>query len=321
MTIIELKNQIIKNQLNNLYIFTGEEIGIINIYLNQMSKTLNIPITRAESVASIYTQCTSRSMFGNTTGFYVIRNDKDITKEEKAYQSLSKDIGKNVIVLLYDKVDSRLKFGKFFKDQTITFEKLAPTVLKSYVKKACPGLSDKNCEHLIELCNGSYDLCMLEIDKIQQYADYSFTNEIRMKPDMITEDKSFLELLKSGVIYQPEESDVFKWTDAVCSRRAEAAFRLERILRDNGTQSINMLGTLYNSMKSILLIQCCQGSNVCEITGLDNRQVYFNKKYVGIYRKEELVKSVRLLAKLVNDIKSGKMDDEVATKVALVNIL
>lgn len=317
MTIIELKNQIIKNQLNNLYIFTGEEIGIINIYLNQMSKTLNIPITRAESVASIYTQCTSRSMFGNTTGFYVIRNDKDITKEEKAYQSLSKDIGKNVIVLLYDKVDSRLKFGKFFKDQTITFEKLAPTVLKSYVKKACPSLSDKNCEHLIELCNGSYDLCMLEIDKILHYQETTYDRDDYK--DSV--DRCFDVLLKSGVIYQPEESDVFKWTDAVCNRRAETAFRLERILRDNGTQSINMLGTLYNSMKSILLIQCCQGSNVCEITGLDNRQVYFNKKYVGVYRTEELVKSVRLLAKLVNDIKSGKIDDEVATKVALVNIL
>lgn len=317
MTIIELKNQIIKNQLNNLYIFTGEEIGIINIYLNQMSKTLNIPITRAESVASIYTQCTSRSMFGNTTGFYVIRNDKDITKEEKAYQSLSKDIGKNVIVLLYDKVDSRLKFGKFFKDQTIMFEKLAPNVLKSYVKKACPGLSDKNCEHLIELCNGSYDLCMLEIDKILHYQETTYDRDDYKN----SVNYCFDVLLKSGVIYQPEESDVFKWTDAVCSRRAETAFRLERILRDNGTQSINMLGTLYNSMKSILLIQCCQGSNVCEITGLDNRQVYFNKKYVGVYRTEELVKSVRLLAKLVNDIKSGKIDDEVATKVALVNIL
>lgn len=317
MTIIELKNQIIKNQLNNLYIFTGEEIGIINIYLNQMSKTLNIPITRAESVASIYTQCTSRSMFGNTTGFYVIRNDKDITKEEKAYQSLSKDIGKNVIVLLYDKVDSRLKFGKFFKDQTITFEKLAPTVLKSYVKKACPRLSDKNCEHLIELCNGSYDLCMLEIDKILHYQETTYDRDDYK--DSVNH--CFDVLLKSGVIYQPEESDVFKWTDAVCSRRAETAFRLERTLRDNGTQSINMLGTLYNSMKSILLIQCCQGSNVCEITGLDNKQVYFNKKYVGVYRTEELVKSVRLLAKLVNDIKSGKIDDEVATKVALVNIL
>lgn len=315
MTIIDLKNQIMKNCLTNVYIFVGEEIGIMNIYLNQMAKTLNMPVTRAESVASIYAECTSKSMFGNTTGFYVIRNDKDITKEEKAYQSLSKDIGKNVIVLLYDKVDSRLKFGKFFKDQTITFEKLAPNVLKSYVKKACPGLSDKNCEHLIELCNGSYDLCMLEIDKILHYQETTYDNED------YTVDQCFDVLLKSGVIYQPEESDVFKWTDAVCNRNRKEAFKLERILRDNGTQSINMLGTLYNSMKSVMLIQCCTGQHVCEITGLDNRQVYFNKKYVGKYKTGELVRNVKLISRVVDGIKNGLYDDTYATRFVLCNIL
>ena len=315
MTIIDLKNQIMKNCLTNVYIFVGEEIGIMNIYLNQMSKTLNMPVTRAESVASIYAECTSKSMFGNTTGFYVIRNDKDITKEEKAYQSLSKDIGKNVIVLLYDKVDSRLKFGKFFKDQTITFEKLAPNVLKSYVKKSCPNLSDKNCEHLIELCNGSYDLCMLEVDKILHYQETTYDKDDYK--DSV--DHCFDVLLKSGVIYQPEESDVFKWTEAVCNRKD--AFKLERVLRDNGTQSINMLGTLYNSMKSVMLIQCCTGQHVCEVTGLDNRQVYFNKKYVGRYKTEELVRNVKLISRVVDGIKNGLYDDTYATRFVLCNIL
>lgn len=313
MTIIDLKNQIMKNCLTNLYVFVGEEIGIMNIYLNQMSKALNMPVTRAESVASIYAQCTSKSMFGNTTGFYVIRNDKDITKEEKAYQSLSKDIGKNVIVLLYDKVDSRLKFGKFFKDQTITFEKLAPNVLKSYVKKACSGLSDKNCEHLIELCNGSYDLCMLEIDKILHYQETTYDRDDYK--DSV--DHCFDVLLKSGVIYQPEESDVFKWTDAVCTRNCKEAFKLERILRDNGTQSVTMLGTLYNSLKSILLIQCCQSSHVSVVTGLDNRQIYFNKKYVGNFDTSDLVYAVKLIAKVVDGIKTGLYDDVYATRYVL----
>ena len=313
MTIIDLKTQIMKNCLTNLYVFVGEEIGIMNIYLNQMSKTLNMPITRAESVASIYAECTSKSMFGNTTGFYVIRNDKDIAKEEKAYQSLSKDIGKNVIVLLYDKVDSRLKFGKFFKDQTITFEKLAPNVLKSYVKKACPGLSDKNCEHLIELCNGSYDLCMLEIDKILHYQETTYDRDDYK--DSV--DHCFDVLLKSGVIYQPEESDVFKWTDAVCTRNCKEAFKLERILRDNGTQSVTMLGTLYNSLKSILLIQCCQSSHISVVTGLDNRQIYFNKKYVGNFDTSDLVYAVKLIASVVDGIKTGLYDDVYATRYVL----
>ena len=72
MDITVLKDQIIKNNLSNVYIFTGEEIGIQNIYLNQMSKVLNMPITRADSVSEIYNKCTSKSLFGSSKGFYVI---------------------------------------------------------------------------------------------------------------------------------------------------------------------------------------------------------------------------------------------------------
>ena len=317
MTIIDLKNQIMKNCLNNVYVFAGEEIGIINIYLNQMSKVLNMPITRADSVLSIYNQCVSKSMFGNTIGFYVIRNDNDITKQEKVYQTLSTDIGKNIIVLLYDKVDSRLKFGKFFKEQTVVFEKLSPNVLKTYVKKACPGLSDNHCEQLIDLCNGSYDLCMLEIDKILHYQETTYDRDDYK--DSVN--YCFDVLLKSGVIYQPEETDVFKFTNAVCSRYKDEAFKLEKILRDNGTQSINMLGTLYNSIKSIMLIQCCNGQNICEVTGLDNRQVYFNKKYCGKYSTIELVNAMKLISKVIYGIKNGWIDDIYATRYVLCNIM
>ena len=321
MTIIDLKDQIIKNNLSNFYIFTGTEIGIINIYLQQMSNKLGLPITRADSVLSIYGKCQGGSLFGDSTGFYVIRDDKDFMKQEQLFDTIKTSIRKNVIVLLYDKIDSRLKFGKFFKEQTVVFEKLSPNVLKTYVKKACPGLSDNHCEQLIGLCNGSYDLCMLEVDKIQQYCQYSFSNKVKMNNDMTTEDKSFIALLNSGVIYQPEETDVFKFTNAVCSRYKDEAFKLEKILRDNGTQSINMLGTLYNSIKSIMLIQCCNGQNICEVTGLDNRQVYFNKKYCGKYSTIELVNAMKLISRVIDGIKNGWIDDIYATRYVLCNIM
>lgn len=307
MTIVELKSQIMQNQLHNVYVFTGDEIGIINIYLNQMSKVLNMPITRADSVASIYSKCTTRSMFGNTVGFYVIRNDSDIMKEEKAYQTLSADIGKNVIVLLYDKIDSRLKFGKFFKDYTVQFEKLAPNILKSYIKKAID-LKDANIEKLMDLCSCSYDMCMLEIDKIKSFDSASDPNKV------------FQELLGTGAIYQPQENDVFQFTNAVCSRNYENAFKIADNLLSDGMSSIVLLGTLYSSLKAIMLIQCCEG-DICNTTGLDNKQVYFNKKYCDRYQTSELVEAVKLISKTVDDIKNGYIDDSYATKYVLCKIM
>ena len=315
MTIIDLKDQIIKNNLSNFYIFTGTEIGIINIYLQQMSNKLGLPITRADSILSIYGKCQGGSLFGDSTGFYVIRDDRDFMKQEQLFDTIKTSIRKNVIVLLYDKIDSRLKFGKHFKDDIVAFEKLTPNVLKSYIKKEIP-LSDKNIETLMDICCGSYDMCMLEIDKIKQYTDslYLLCN----KKDY---DTGFSELLKCGVIYQQEETDVFKFTDAVCSRNKRLAFELEQVLMANNNSSINILGTLYNSMKSVMLIQVCEGKNISEVTGLDNRLIYFNKKYVGKYSSGELVKAIKLISKVIEGVKSGWIDDVYATKFVLVNIL
>lgn len=316
MNITDLKSQIMQNKLSNFYIFTGTELGIINIYLKEMSNKLNLPITRAESVLSIYGKCMGGSMFGDSIGFYVIRDDKDFPKNEKAYETIKKDIGKNVIVLLYEKVDSRLKFGKFFKDDTVAFEKLAPNVLYSYIKREI-NLSDNNIYTLIDLCNGNYDMCMLELDKIRQFYESAY-NDRMMIP---TIDKAFLELKNCGVIYQPEEYDVFRFTDAVLSKRANEAFYLERNLRENGSNSVTMLGTLYNSMKAVMLIQCCSGGNISEVTGLDKGQIYFNKKYCGKYRTDKLVEAVKLISQTIVDIKSGYIDDSYATKYVLSEIL
>ena len=89
----------------------------------------------------------------------------------------------------------------------------------------------------------------------------------------------------------------------------------------NNNSSINILGTLYNSMKSVMLIQVCESKNISEVTGLDNRLIYFNKKYVGKYSSGELVKAIKLISKVIEGVKNGWIDDVYATKYVLVNIL
>ena len=309
MDIIELKERIIQKDLNNFYVFTGTEIGIQKIYLEQMSKVFNMPITRVNSVVEVYSKCTSKSLFGSSCGFYVIRDDTDIMKQEKVYETLSDDIGDNVIVLLYEKIDSRLKFGKYFKDVTVNFEKLSNEVLKRYIKKECP----MNENHLAELSNevsGSYDIALLEVDKIKKYADALG----------IDYDRSLERLIDLGAIYQPEESNVFEFTDAFMSKQIDKVLHLADVLLSSGVQSINILGTLYNTVKTVLLIQVCQNNDVSSTTGLDNRQVYFNKKYVGKFSSEHLVYLLKLIAGVIDDIKNGLIDDNFSLPYIIVNM-
>ena len=227
------------------------------------------------------------------------------------FETIQKDIGKNTIVLLYDKLDGRSKLNKAFKDNIVVFEKLAPNVMKSYIKKEID-LSDSNIDTLMELCNGNYDMCMLEVDKIKDFKEITLHSA----------DKCFEQLLADGTIYQPEESDVFKLVEAVMNRNALLSYKLEDTLREKGTSSVTMLGVLYTAFKSTLLIQCCpKGSNIAEVTGLDNGQIYFNKKYVGHYSNSELVNAIKLGCKVVEGIKSGWIEDEYATRYFIVKVL
>lgn len=317
MTIIELKDQIIKHTLKNFYIFVGEEIGIINIYLNQMSKVLGLPIVRMDSVQSAFSRSTGGALFGNSLGFYVVRGDTGFMKAEDAFDTIKEDIGKNVIVLLYDKIDSRLKFGKHFKDEIVTFEKLAPNVLTSYVKKEIQ-LSDTNIEKLIQICGGSYDRCMLEIDKIKQFRD----GYAKDKQEQLPYDGAFLRLLNCGVIYQPEETDVFKFVEAVCTKQVRTSLIIEEQLRADNVSSINILGTLYNSMRAVMLIQCCRkGENISEVTGLEKGPIYFNSKYKGNYPTPKLLEIMQLISRTISGVKSGWIEDNYATRFVLSNIL
>lgn len=309
MDLTVLKDQIMKKELSNFYVFTGTEIGIQQIYLNQMSKVLGMPIVRADSILSIYDKCTSNSLFGSSTNFYVIRNDTDFMKQEKVYTTIKTDIKSNVIVLLYEKLDSRLKFSKFFSDCTVPFEKLAHNVLVSYIKKQ--GLSSRRAEELSNKVSGCYDMAMLECDKINQYAEAK----------KIDVDRAMVELLESGIIYQPEESDVFTFTEAVMNRQGKMACKILDILDSNAIPHINILGTLYNTMKAVMLMQCCESSDIASTTGLDKGQIYFNKKYIGNYDTSELIRAVRLLYNVISGIKSGYIDDKVSVLYAIVQII
>jgi DNA polymerase III delta subunit len=298
------------NELSNVYIFTGTEIGIQQIYINQMAKVKSLPIVRIDSVVSAYRKCTTKSILGNMEAIYVIRGDNDITKHEEMYSLLSNDIGNNIIIMLYEKIDSRLKFGKFFKDRTVAFDKLTPAVLNSYIMKSS-SLTEENASRLSNKVSGSYDLAMSEVDKIKSYSRASGKDD----------NKSFEVLLDERVIYQEENADVFEFTDAFCSRKPKLAIKVAKILADSGVSAINVLGTLYNSMKSVLLIQCCESSDIANTTGLDKGQIYFNRKYKGNYGTGELVDAVKLLERVIDGIKNGLIEEKYAVSYIIVKIM
>lgn len=310
MTLLDLKTEIMSNKIQHFYIFVGSEVGIMNIYLAQISKVTGYEVVRKDNMAEVYSNFSSGSLFGSDTGMYVVRDDKDFMKSDKTFDHFISDVGDNYVVMLCDKLDARSKFSKYFKDSVVMFEKLTTDVLMKYIKKECD-LTERNCEKLSNIVANSYDRALLECDKIQQYADGVG----------IGVDESFKVLTDNGVISNEETVDIFGWVDSVIRRQKELAFKRYKMLVDLGSDNINMLGALYSSWKNILLVMVCEDDDIPNTTGIDSKQVYFANKLKGKYTPSEMVYGLKMIAEVVQDIKDGIIDDEYSVRYLLCQLM
>ena len=106
MDLFTLQQQIREHKLLPFYVFTGEEIELQNIYLKQMGN-----IVRVHNIAAIYNKITSKLISGKFT-IYVVRDDMDFIKSEKAWANISKKIKNAVLILQVTSPDKRSKFYK-----------------------------------------------------------------------------------------------------------------------------------------------------------------------------------------------------------------
>lgn len=54
MTVSELKSAIKSKKIKNFYIFTGDEVGVMDIYINKLASLKNLTVNRGESLSTVY---------------------------------------------------------------------------------------------------------------------------------------------------------------------------------------------------------------------------------------------------------------------------
>lgn len=306
MTVAELKAQIVSRNMKSIYIFSGTEVAVRDIYLNQIAKVGNYEIKWIDDISDIIQSGRKKSMLQKQT-LFILSECSDLVKNEKSWKLFDIGVGKNMLVCMFTSLDKRVKFYKQYKDIIVEFEPLQPDILKKYIKKQI-ALSDKNCETLMEICEGDYGRCLLEIDKIKKF-DHEATNS------------AFEHLLKAGVIYRPPKDAIFDFVDAVLRRDAYNCFRLMQESYDSGEATLVMIANLYNNFKSLLQVQSCKSRDISNCTGLTGWQISNAVKYKGNYTTGELVDVLLKIRNAEVGIKSGTVDEMIAVPQLLVNIL
>ena len=317
MDISTLKHQIQANAINPFYIFTGNEFEVQWIYIKQMAKQKGQEVKYIDNFASIYAKLKSKSLLSKDY-CYVLRDDKDIMTTEKLWAELGgvdlpfSILKNNTLILLVTDLDKRTKFYKYFKDDIVVFEPLPEQMLIRYIQKEVD-LSVKNCQKLIEVCEGNYDRILLEIDKVKRYVGY-------LGPAPMF-DGVFAKLLKDGTIYQPPKDAIFDFVDAVLRRDEQRAFMLLQESYASGEATLVLLQVLYNNVKQMLQVQSCTSSDIPKSTGLTAWQVKCAKERIGKWKVGELVHLLKDIRNAEVGIKTGEMEDDVAVNYVLVKNL
>lgn len=316
MTVQELKAKIKSKQLPHYLIFSGEEWKVQEIYINQISKVLNLETQRIDSVLTVYKAIQSKALFQKRV-IYIVRDDKDLMQNELLQKQIERGVlGDNYLIHLVTSVDKRTKFYKSYKASICDFERLSDSMLKKYILKEIK-LSERNVERLIDICEHDYGRILLEIDKIQIYR---LDAEINYGYDL-DGNEAFEELLKDGTIYEPPYDAIFDLVDAVLARNINKAFDLMFQSYAVGEATMVMLTVLFNNMKALLQVTTYTGENLSKGTGLTPFQIRNVKKYVGNYSENELNYIVRLIHKVTNGIKTGRIEDEFAMPYLLTHIM
>lgn len=309
MTIQDIQKQIINKQLDNVYIFTGEEIAIQKIYINKLAQVNNMQIEYVDSYNQIKNRLKNTNLF-NEIKLYVIIDDIEFTKAELIWNELDYMQSSNIIIFKYNNMDKRNKFYKHYENKIVEFNKLSDDVLTHYIKKEI-ALNDSNCKELINICNSNYNQILLEIDKIKNLEDVRLNDY-----------DDIFEYLDNCKAFHKEISDItFEFIDNVLKRKTKPIFELQKQLQQIDESNIKLLSLLYTGFKTVLLIQSCKSNDICKTTGLQYYQVKYNQDKINIYSTSELVNVLKLIQYVEEGIKTGTIDETISIDYLLVNIL
>ena len=288
MELIELNRAIMEHNLDNFYIFTGEEINLMNLYLNQIGDN-----KRVDTVLEIWSKLTSTGKFTKPKfKTYVVRDDMEFAKDEKAWSNISK-IKNGRLVLLYTDIKKTTKFYKHFKDIIVEFKHLTTAQLYHQLmqnpKYAIIANADKNIlEYFIESCNNDLNTIDNEVDKYTRLKDSGVVTAF---------DKNTIDML---IIPDPKYN-VFQLIDLIMAQDIRAVEVLQYLV-DHEPNLLSILTLLYQNIRRAILVA---GNNDYNKTGLPYWQYKKIKEQCKI-PPNNLLSCLRTIQEYDAGIKKGK---------------
>lgn len=299
MTLIELKNSIVAKQKQKPWIFTGIEIGVMEIYINQLARVFGAEIKRVDKTKDAIAEGTQKSLFGKSNKLFVVRNDKEFVKDEAAWDAgLFEDV---LVVLVYPDIDKRTTFSKHFAEDIVEFQSLNAVQLSKYIIKDT-GLESGRAEQMAINCGLDYLTCKMESDKLIHFA----------KVSGLSINSAFDEALKQKVLWVRWEDLFNDFVEDVMARKTARAISRWRQLKELGETEMKALAFIYTQFKNLLIM----------LSGGSINPYFANqlRKAANSFSLKEVEEIIYIIQKSEQEAKTGRMEMGILLEYILVSI-
>lgn len=317
MELVDLMKRIAEKNIPHFLILYGEEQTILDIYVQNIFKTVGAKKFNFESVSSAVKHSGKKSL-DKSTKLYTVIDDNAFIKAEDNWKQVKDSMNKNYLILRYNSLDKRSAFFKRNKENIVEFSHLTEDVLLQYISRDLPELDEDNAKKLVEYCNSDYGRILLEIDKINQWQEHYTDNEGTPKTDSV-----FKLLDKQGLFHKEIGDITFELTDAVLGGYTELAIKKLDEAKRKGEPAIMIASILYNGFRNLLAYQGL-GSNkkgAVERTGLSKGDIWRCSKNYGGYSLDEVRRNMLICQSIESGIKTGIVDEDIALEYLVLSCL
>lgn len=306
MELVELNRQLRTNNIGNFYIFTGDEIGLQNVYLKQFGE-----YKRVDTVSDVFNKLTTRGFGFNksTKEVYVVRDDLDFLNNKHLEENI-KQLEKAKLGTLIVQITTANKKAAWYKTwnyYVVEFNKLTPTQLIHQIQHYNLTTDKNTLEYFVHACNNDYTTIMNEIDKYNRLKAAGIYNDFTIN--------TLMDMMPIKYDYT-----VFDLVDMILSSNCKAINVLDYLLSQN-SNPLGILSLLYKNVSMAILVIGHKGQQgITEKTGLPYWQI---KKILNNTKISPggLLAALRFIQQYDNGIKSGKYSPEVGVQCCILNIL
>jgi len=316
MKFVELKKSL--SNLERAYVIGGDDRFLCYNALEQIEKTCNLQMADLNKVSldnpTADDIITSANMypFGDAYRLVVVNDwsPKTAVEQEKkkieAY--LSNPMPTTILVFFNLQDDTFVR--KLSSTTYVDCSKLDAGAVNRYV---CRMLSASRVEYDDAAANLLSLYCLYDMQRI--------SNEINKLVSYLSDgQKLTIELVKQMVV-EDKEYQVYSLAEMIAGNQSQSAIDLVEKLSQRG--QTGLLLALYNNYRRLLYLAVTRASDV-EIAnelGIKEFAVKMLKNQLGVFSPRKVKQIVDKLAQYDADIKQGRIKEQIAVRLAVIDIL